>query len=157
MYYPILYITHVQEIYSTSQHSVGQYTTNYNLPITGQENPSLHERNISLWNQVQSLKKLVPLRIWNANTNYWSGCTHTRRSRSGHIFAVNGSPIFWKSKLQTAEALSSKKAKYVSLAFWVKDITVRVAWFKTFFYGRSCNEESQIPQTEIEINISGAI
>jgi len=46
----------------------------------------------------------------------------TRRSTSGYIVFINGSPVSWKSKLQSVVALSSTEAEYISLAECAKEV-----------------------------------
>jgi len=54
----------------------------------------------------------------------WGGDTDNRRSRSGHVLLLNGSPIVWVSKLQQSVALSSTESEYVALSLCCQD----VAW-----------------------------
>ncbi len=45
----------------------------------------------------------------------WAGNSDNRRSTTGFLFTLHGSPISWKSKLQASTALSSVEAEYISL------------------------------------------
>lgn len=45
----------------------------------------------------------------------WAGNSDNRRSTTGFLFTLYGSPISWKSKLQASTALSSVEAEYISL------------------------------------------
>lgn len=46
----------------------------------------------------------------------WAGDVNDRKSTSGYVFSLSGSPISWKSKKQTCVALSTAEAEYVALA-----------------------------------------
>lgn len=102
-------------------------------------------------------QRITPTSMRAAVNADWGGCTTSRRSTSGYIFAVNGSPIFCKSKLQTVVALSSGEAEYVVLSACLKEIT----WLRRLFYElvhrQECTDDSVIPPTIIEIDISAAM
>lgn len=51
------------------------------------------------------------------------GCQGPRRETTGFIFAVNATPIYWKSKRQTTTSLSSCEAEYVALLECAKVVT----------------------------------
>ena len=51
----------------------------------------------------------------------FAGCVNTRRSRSGHVFVLNGAPISWCSQLQKLVTSSTMEAEYVALANGVKE------------------------------------
>ena len=59
----------------------------------------------------------------------WAGCRTTRRSTSGTIITVNGSPIWWSSKRQSLIALSSAEAEYISMSSCANHIT----WMRRLF------------------------
>jgi hypothetical protein len=46
----------------------------------------------------------------------WAADKDQRRSTTGFVFLMNGSPISWKSRLQTTSALSSCEAEYMALS-----------------------------------------
>lgn len=52
----------------------------------------------------------------------WARDTSNRRSRSGYILTLSGSPVVWFSKLQTYTSLSSSEAEFFSLAHCVREI-----------------------------------
>jgi hypothetical protein len=54
-----------------------------------------------------------------ADANY--GQERERRSRSGHVFMILGSPVFWFSKKQPVIAMSSTEAEYYALSEAVKE------------------------------------
>ncbi|GAV99168.1 retrotransposon Ty1-copia subclass [Lentinula edodes] len=45
-----------------------------------------------------------------------AGCVDTRRSTSGYVFFMAGSPVSWSSKRQPSAALSSTEAEYIALS-----------------------------------------
>jgi hypothetical protein len=46
----------------------------------------------------------------------WGNCTEDRRSCTGFIFLLNGSPVSWDTKKQRTVALSTTEAEYMALA-----------------------------------------
>ena len=58
----------------------------------------------------------------------WAGDETTRKSMSGEIFQLGGSPISWASKKQTVVALSTTEAEYIALslatqeAIWLRNL-----------------------------------
>jgi hypothetical protein len=58
----------------------------------------------------------------------YAGCAGTRRSTSGFVFLLAGSPVCWKSKKQDVITLSSCEAEYRALTFattealWLRDV-----------------------------------
>ena len=46
----------------------------------------------------------------------WAGDVGDRKSTSGYIFTLSGSPVSWRSKKQTCVALSTAEAEYIALA-----------------------------------------
>ena len=52
----------------------------------------------------------------------WAGELDKRRSRTGYLLTLNGSPIIWTSKLQLSAALSSTEAEYVALSLCSRDV-----------------------------------
>lgn len=56
----------------------------------------------------------------------WGGNLDNRRSRSGGLILLGGSPIFWSSVIQTLVALSSAEAEINAL----KDIVKNVLWIR---------------------------
>lgn len=85
------------------------------------------------------------------------GCATNRRSTSSFIFAVNGSPIFWKSKLQTVVSLSCGGAEYVSLSSCVKEVTWLSRVGYEMVHKRPCIDESATPLNFIEIDSTVAM
>lgn len=51
----------------------------------------------------------------------WGGDGDTRKSTTGYIYHLGGAPILWCSKRQTAVALSSTEAEYMSMCQAVKE------------------------------------
>ena len=63
-----------------------------------------------------------------------AGDKETRRSRTGYIVMLNGGPISWQSKLQSAVALSSTEAEYYALtdavqeAIWIRQLMEKIGF-----------------------------
>lgn len=53
----------------------------------------------------------------------WGGCKDSKRSISGFIFDINGTPILSRSKRRPLVALSSGEAWYISLCTFLKEVT----------------------------------
>jgi hypothetical protein len=58
----------------------------------------------------------------------WAGDKETRKSRSGYIVFINGSPVCWFSKKQTCHALSSCEAEIVAMTEAIKECM----WLRNF-------------------------
>jgi len=66
---------------------------------------------------------LSPSSLGAAVDANWGGDQETRRSTTGYLIAINGSPIYWKSCRQTVLALSSAESEYVALSSCAKDVS----------------------------------
>ncbi len=51
----------------------------------------------------------------------WAGDTSDRKSTSGYVFKLAGSPISWGSKKQTSVSLSTSEAEYVALSLAIQE------------------------------------
>ncbi|KAM0002197.1 putative RNA-directed DNA polymerase [Helianthus debilis subsp. tardiflorus] len=52
----------------------------------------------------------------------WLGCPMTRRSRTGYLLLLGGTPISWKSKKQLVVSRSSAEAEYRAMASTVSEV-----------------------------------
>ncbi|GJU46879.1 uncharacterized mitochondrial protein-like protein [Tanacetum coccineum] len=52
----------------------------------------------------------------------WLGCPYTRRSRTGYMLLLSGTPISWKTKKQSLVSRSSTEAEYRAMASTVSEI-----------------------------------
>lgn len=56
--------------------------------------------------------------------SYWASCPDSRKSVSGFLVLLGGSPVTWKSKKQETISLSSAEAEYKSL----KKVVGELVW-----------------------------
>ena len=62
----------------------------------------------------------------------WAGDVNDRKSTSGYVFNICGSPVSWRSKKQTCVALSTAEAEYVALtsaaqeAVWLSSLLAEI-------------------------------
>ena len=56
------------------------------------------------------------LRLWGFTDANWGGDKNDRKSHTGYLFCLNGSPISWTSKKQTTVATSTMEAEYMALS-----------------------------------------
>ncbi|GKB38125.1 putative RNA-directed DNA polymerase [Tanacetum coccineum] len=57
----------------------------------------------------------------------WLGCPYTRRSRTGYMLLLGGTPVSWKTKKQSLVSRSSAEAEYRAMASTVSEI-IWVRW-----------------------------
>jgi len=76
----------------------------------------------------------------------WAGCTDTRRSTTGYIFLVSGSPVSWSSKVQKTVARSSVEAEYMALSAAAQE----AMYLKTLI--EELGFEVQLPMTIFQDN-----
>ena len=75
----------------------------------------------------------------------WGGDIETRRSTTGYLIAINGSPLYWQSKRQTVVTLSSAEAEYVALSTCAKTIS----WFRNLYW-EICHQTSWVEGTSFD-------
>lgn len=71
----------------------------------------------------------------------WAACLITRRSLSGWIVNLAGSPIAWKTKKQPTVSRSSVEAEYYSMAA----ITCEFKWLKGLLKSLGVTHQQPIP------------
>lgn len=72
-------------------------------------------------NESTSTSPSTPCVIEVYSDSDWAGRIDDRKSTSGVLLCVNGSPVVWMSKKQTSVALSTAEAEYVAMALAVKE------------------------------------
>ena len=81
----------------------------------------------------------------------WAGCRVNRKSTSGYVFKIAGAPVSWCSRKQSAVALSSTEAEYISMC----EASKEAIWLgKVWSHLR--NEVSCTP-VHIQVDNQGAI
>lgn len=80
----------------------------------------------------------------------WAREKSSRRSRSGYMATLNGGPVLWTSKLQTATALSTAEAEFSALSACVRE----VRWLRDVMAEVCC---PQVKATTIYQDNLGAI
>ena len=58
----------------------------------------------------------------------YGGCRDTRRSTSGYVFIMAGSPVTWSSKRQPMVALSTVEAEYVAMSCCTQQMVWMQSW-----------------------------
>ena len=58
----------------------------------------------------------------------YGGCRDTRRSTSGYVFIMAGSPVTWSSKRQPTVALSTVETEYVAMSRCTQQMVWMQSW-----------------------------
>ena len=58
----------------------------------------------------------------------YGGCRDTRRSTSGYVFIMAGSPVTWSSKRQPTVTLSTVEAEYVAMSRCTQQMVWMQSW-----------------------------
>lgn len=87
----------------------------------------------------------------------WAGDHDSRKSTSGLLVCMNGSPVFWKSRRQTVTALSSAEAEYIALSSCAKELVWirRLVWELTNLQPYS--KDAVVPTTSLYTDNTAAI
>jgi len=73
------------------------------------------------------LKAEAALQLVNFYDSDWGACPWTRRSLTGYLITLGGSPVSWRTKKQTTVSRSSVKAEYRAMAATVSELV----WLKS--------------------------
>lgn len=87
------------------------------------------------FNRIKAEKGLILTRFCDAD---YAGDLDSRKSTSGYMFLLNGSPITWMSRKQSIIAQSTTVAEYVALAEAGKE----AAWSRQFLISIKCEQKS---------------
>lgn len=84
----------------------------------------------------------------------WASDTCNRKSTTGYVLTLAGSPVIWRSAKQTSVALSSMEAEYVALAECAREVT----WVQQFLIslGSQDNTKPVIVQSDRQAAIAHA-
>ena len=80
----------------------------------------------------------------------WAGDVNDRKSTSGYVFMMSGSPISWRSKKQSSVALSTAEAEYIALS----SATQEAMWLRQLFSNLLPDYQLSMPTTIHEDNQS---
>lgn len=69
-----------------------------------------------------------PTTVVGHSDSDWARDPQTRKSMSGCIFTLGGSPVVWKAKFQRAVAFSTAKAEYLAVSMCARE----AVWFRHF-------------------------
>lgn len=92
----------------------------------------------------------------------WASSADDRKSTSGYVITLAGSPVYWKTVKQTVIALSTMEAEYVSVAACAREITWMRALLRSLdleeIIGKStlilCDSQAAIAHAESYISNS---
>ena len=91
---------------------------------------SVPQRNKTLWFTVWRYENRGGIKVVGYTDSDWAADAETRKSISGHVITINGTPIKWKSKKQPILAQSTFEAELVALCLVVQEINYLKAVLK---------------------------
>ena len=87
----------------------------------------------------------------------WGGCKYTRKSTTGYVIDIKGTPDEWGSKKQKVPALSSAESEYVALFECAKQFIWMRKLFWEFVHKQPWWEEKHFEASKIHIDSTFAI
>ena len=92
----------------------------------------------------------------------WANDRDTRRSVSGFLFSLNGAAVSWKSRRQSAVALSSTEAEYIAYAeaakeaIWLQRLLIEIDTRKSLRNGNTSDGQWGCQPVTILVDNQGA-
>jgi len=131
--------------YQRQENTQTQYTTQNNSASASTSATASDIHHIVSENEVSPLSPRVPMHLSSTLIVYsdsdWAGDHDDRRSTSGSVILLNGSPVVWLSKKQATVALSTAEAEYMAMSAAVQE----VKWVHALLVELGCSVPLPIP------------